>query len=113
MKHIFVAAKAAPLFLILPLVLLLAAPLARAADGEEDSAPVVDSGKSSPDLSGKTKVVYRKRTAVSFDDAVVEGTTNNPEGVYVVTPPEKQFGSMLKLRPNFHRELMRDALLLK
>ena len=72
-----------------------------------------DSGKSSPDLGGKTKVIYRKRTAVSFDDAVVEGTANNPEGVYVVTPPPKEFGSLLKLRPNFHRELMRDALLLK
>ena len=61
----------------------------------------------------KPTIVYKKRTSVSFDDAVVEGNTDNPEGVYVVTPPEKQFGSLLKLRPNFHRELMRDALLLK
>jgi hypothetical protein len=59
------------------------------------------------------RIVYKQRTTVSFDDAVVEGTTNNPEGVYVVTPPAKQFGSLLKLRPNFHRELVRDALLLK
>ncbi len=94
------------LTLILALALLPAA-FARAADEEEDT------GKSSPDLGGKAKVVYRKRTAVSFDDAVVEGAANNPEGVYVVTPPDKQFGSLLKLRPNFHRELMRDALLLK
>lgn len=76
---------------------------------DEDETPA----KSSPDLGAKSKIIYRKRTAVSFDDAVVEGTANNPEGVYVVTPPEKQFGSLLKLRPNFHRELMRDALLLK
>jgi hypothetical protein len=59
------------------------------------------------------RVIYRQRTTVSFDDAVVEGSPNNPEGVYVVTPPEKQFGSLLKLRPNFHRELVRDSLLLK
>lgn len=59
------------------------------------------------------KIVYKKKTSVSFDDAVVEGSPYNPEGVYVVTPPEKKFGSLLKLRPNFHRELVRDSLLLK
>ncbi len=89
----------------------LLAPPALAAD--DDDGVQVNSGKSSPDLGGKPKIIYRKRTAVSFDDAVVEGSANNPEGVYVVTPPDKQFGSLLKLRPNFHRELMRDALLLK
>lgn len=65
------------------------------------------------DEKPKPTIVYKKKTSVSFDDAVVEGNSDNPEGVYVVTPPEKQFGSLLKLRPNFHRELMRDALLLK
>lgn len=59
------------------------------------------------------KIIYRQKTTINFDDRIVEGTGTNPEGVYVVTPPEKQFGSLLKLRPNFHRELMRDALLLK
>jgi hypothetical protein len=63
--------------------------------------------------SSKPTIVYKKKTSVSFDDAVVEGTNNNPEGVYVVTPPPKKFGSLLKLRPNFHRELIRDSLLLK
>lgn len=80
------------------LLLALLAPLARA---DEDSV------KPAP------KVIYRKRTAVSFDDAVIEGAANNPEGVYVVAPPPQSFGGLLKLRPNFHRELMRDALLLK
>lgn len=61
----------------------------------------------------KPKIIYKKKTAIDFNDAVVEGQIDNPEGVYVVTPPEKKFGSLLKLRPNFHRELMRDALLLK
>jgi hypothetical protein len=77
----------------------------------DDDTVSVSPGKGASD--SKTKIIYRKRTAVSFDDAVVEGAPNNPEGVYVVTPPDKQFGSLLKLRPNFHRELMRDALLLK
>jgi hypothetical protein len=97
--------------LILIFAMILAGyfgPFALAADDE----PEVTVGASKTS-DGKTKIIYRKRTAVSFDDAVVEGSPNNPEGVYVVTPPDKQFGSLLKLRPNFHRELMRDALLLK
>lgn len=90
------------------ILLFLAAPLAAfAADDGADA-----SGKSSPE-GAKPKITYRQHSAVSFDDAVVEGSTNNPEGVYVVTPPERATGSLLKLRPNFHRELMRDALLLK
>lgn len=99
-----------PIFILLLLAALFAPPALAA---EDDDAISVDSGKSSPDLGGKPKIIYRKRTAVSFDDAVVEGAANNPEGVYVVTPPDRQHGSLLKLRPNFHRELMRDALLLK
>ena len=105
--------------LVLALLLMMFHPSAFADDdaitdapaAEPEAAVKVEGAKTAPD--SKAKIVYRKRTAVSFDDAVVEGATNNPEGVYVVTPPEKQFGSLLKLRPNFHRELMRDALLLK
>lgn len=63
--------------------------------------------------TAEPKIIYRQKTTINFDDRIVEGSGTNPEGVYVVTPPEKQFGSLLKLRPNFHRELMRDSLLLK
>lgn len=73
-----------------------------------------DDATPAPSASGvEPTIIYRKKSAVNFDDAVVEGSPNNPEGVYVVTPPEKKFGSLLKLRPNFHRELVRDSLLLK
>jgi hypothetical protein len=100
-----------PLLFLLPLILFLLAPLGAHAAADDEA--VDTSGNSSPDLGGKPKITYRQHSAVSFDDAVVEGSTNNPEGVYVVTPPERPTGSLLKLRPNFHRELMRDALLLK
>ena len=63
--------------------------------------------------AAEPKIVYKKKTSIDFNDAVVEGQIDNPEGVYVVSAPEKKFGSLLKLRPNFHRELMRDALLFK
>lgn len=71
----------------------------------EDSAPI--DNKKGP------KIIYRKKTFIDFQDAVIEGQVDNPEGLYIVTPPEKKFGALLKLRPNFHRELMRDVLMLK
>jgi hypothetical protein len=82
------------------LMLLFLSPVAFAEDGDDEPG-------------AQPTIIYKKKTAVSFDDAVVEGSPNNPEGVYVVTPPAKKFGSLLKLRPNFHRELVRDSLLLK
>lgn len=92
--------------LLFPLCALLMA-LSFSAFAEEEGEAAAEGGKDKP------KIIYKKKTSVSFDDRVVEGSTTNPEGVYVVTPPEKQFGSLLKLRPNFHRELVRDSLLLK
>lgn len=61
----------------------------------------------------RKKIIYRKKTTVDFDDAVVEGKGKNPEGVYVVTPPKRKFKGLLRLRTNFHKELIRDTLLLK
>jgi hypothetical protein len=89
----------------------LLAPLAHAAEDDDPIVPSVPSAKDS--AIGQPKIIYKKRTKVDFNDAIVEGQVNNPEGVYIVTPPEKQFGSLLKLRPNFHRELIRDSLLMK
>ena len=89
-------------------VMMLASLVAQAED--IDLAPLPD-GKTS--AIGAPKIIYKKRTKVDFNDAIVEGQVNNPEGIYIVTPPEKQFGSLLKLRPNFHRELIRDSLLMK
>ena len=63
--------------------------------------------------SSETKVLYKKKTTLEFNDAIVEGQIENPEGIYIVSPPEKEFGNLLKLRSNFHRELIRDSLLLK
>jgi hypothetical protein len=61
----------------------------------------------------RKKIIYRKQSTVDFSDAVIEGKNTNPEGIYVVTPPARKFKGLLRLRPNFHRELIRDSLLLK
>lgn len=65
------------------------------------------------EVKKKKKIIYKKKTKVSFSDAVIEGSIRNPEGVYVVPPPPQRSPDLLKIRPNFHKELMRDALLIK
>ena len=64
-------------------------------------------------LEGKKRVIYKKKTTIGLDDTLIEGQENNPEGVYVVLPKDRNFKSLLRLRKNFHKELIRDALLLK
>ena len=91
-----------------PLLLALALSSLGAWGAGEDTTPIV---KQLP--KKEPKIIYKKKTAINFEDAVIEGQVENPEGVYLVSSPDKKFGSLLKLRPNFHRELMRDALLLK
>ena len=65
------------------------------------------------DAKTRKKIIYKKKTSVDFSDAVIQGRGNNPEGIYVVTPPKRKFKGLLRLRTNFHKELIRDSLLLK
>ena len=65
------------------------------------------------DADDRKKIIYRKKSTVDFGDAVIEGKGTNPEGIYVVTPPQRKFKGLLRLRTNFHKELIRDSLLLK
>ncbi len=61
----------------------------------------------------RKKIIYRKKTRFNFSDAIIEGRESNPEGVYVVIPIQKNFRSLFRLRRNFHKEMIRDTLLLK
>ncbi len=61
----------------------------------------------------RKRIIYRKKSTVDFSDAVIEGKGTNPEGIYVVSPPQRKFRGLLRLRTNFHKELIRDSLLLK
>lgn len=61
---------------------------------------------------GRT-VVYKKRNVVDFDDALIEGEVKNPSEFYFVHRPEQQFGSLVKKRKNFHKEMLRDTVLIR
>jgi hypothetical protein len=59
------------------------------------------------------RIVYKKRNVVDFDAMMLEGDVRNPNEFYFVHRPEEKFGSLVKKRPNFHKEMLRDAIMLK
>lgn len=58
-------------------------------------------------------VGYQKKTTVDFDDALIEGEVKNPNEFYFVHRPEEKFGSLVKKRKNFNKEMLRDAVMIR
>jgi hypothetical protein len=61
---------------------------------------------------GRT-VIYKKRSVVDFDDSLIEGEVRNPNEFYFVHRPEEKFGSLVKKRRNFHKEMLRDTVMIR
>ena len=58
-------------------------------------------------------VVYKKRNLVDFDDSLIEGEVRNPSEFYFVHRPEEKFGTLVKKRKNFHKEMLRDTVMIR
>jgi len=67
--------------------------------------------QSSPGSS--SRVVYPKRTELDFEGLQIEGEVRNPGEFYFRRRPEEKFDSLVKRRTQFHREMLRDAVLSK
>ena len=61
---------------------------------------------------GKT-VIYKKKNIVNFDGSLIEGEVKNPSEFYFVHRPEEKFGTLVKRRPNFQKEMLRDSLMIR
>lgn len=58
-------------------------------------------------------VMYKKKSVVDFDDALIEGEVKNPSEFYFVHRPQEKFGSLVKKRPDFHKEMLRDSVMIR
>jgi hypothetical protein len=58
-------------------------------------------------------VIYKKRNVVDFDDSLVEGDVHNPSEFYFVHRPEQPSKNLVAKRKNFHKEMLRDAVMIK
>lgn len=63
--------------------------------------------------SGKSRVVYPQKSEVDLDGVQIEGEVQKPGEFYFQHRPEEKFDSLVKRRPNFHREMLRDVVLSK
>lgn len=61
--------------------------------------------------NSKPRVVYPKKTELDFEGAQIEGEIRNPGEFYFQHRKEEAFDSLVKRRKNFHREMLRDAVL--
>jgi hypothetical protein len=62
---------------------------------------------------GKPRVVYPKETELDFEGMALEGELRSPGEFYFQYRPDEKMDSLVKRRKNFHREMLRDAVLSK
>lgn len=55
------------------------------------------------------KVVYKKKTVYDFDDDVVEGELQRPDGEFIDTNRKAKHSSLIKIRENFIPEMLKSA----
>lgn len=60
--------------------------------------------------SKKPRVVYPKSAKVDLEADEIQGELRNPGELYFQRKPEEKFDSLVKRRPNFHREMLRDVV---
>lgn len=87
------------------IILFLALALSLKSIAEESQPDDIKSNKQEP------SVIYPKKTELDFDGIQVEGELRNPGEFYFQHRNQDQFDSLVKRRKNFHREMLRDAVL--
>ena len=60
-------------------------------------------------IKGKDRVVYKKKTVVDFESAMVEGELVKPEGSYMITRGRTRFKSLITMRTNFVDAIKKHA----
>jgi hypothetical protein len=55
--------------------------------------------------------VYPKSTKLDFEGVSIDGELKNPAEFYFERREQEKFDSLVKRRKNFHREMLRDAVL--
>lgn len=58
-------------------------------------------------------VIYKQHNTADFDALLLEGNIKNPNEFYFVHRSEEKFGSLVQKRKNFHKELLRDAVMMQ
>jgi hypothetical protein len=59
--------------------------------------------------AGAPSVTYKKKTVYDFDDDLVEGELQRPDGEYIDTQRKAKHSSLIKIRADFIPEMFKSA----
>ncbi len=57
-------------------------------------------------------IVYREKTVIDFEDVMLEGQIKKPSGSFLMDRTRTRFNSLINLKKDFNRELVRSVDLL-
>jgi len=58
-------------------------------------------------------VKYRQKTVLDFEDVMLEGQIKKPTGSFLMDRAGSGFNSLIKMKENFNKELVRSVNLVK
>ncbi len=58
-------------------------------------------------------VIYKSRNKVDFDDSLIEGEVKNPNEFYFTVRPTNPSKNLVERRKNFHKEMLRDSVMIR
>lgn len=77
--------------------------------GQEEAA-AVDTGDR--DTDGR-KIIYRSKTVIDFEDVMLEGQIKKPSGSFLMDRTKTKFNSLINLKKDFNKELVKSVDVLK
>jgi len=57
-------------------------------------------------------IKYREKTVIDFEDVMLEGQIKKPSGSFLMINSKKNFDSLINLKKEFNRELVKSVDLL-
>lgn len=57
-------------------------------------------------------VKYREKTVIDFEDVMLEGQIKKPSGQFLIDRSKTKFNSLINLKKDFNKELVRSVDLL-
>lgn len=91
-------------FFVLVLVLGSFGAYAQEGSGTTDTGDMDSEGR---------KVVYRQKTVIDFEDVMLEGQIKKPSGSFLMDRTKTKFNSLINLKKDFNKELVKSVDVLK
>ena len=60
-------------------------------------------------LQEDSRVRYKKKTEIDFDEVSVDGVLKSPHGSYILEKKTSSFNPLIKLKENFDEEMVKST----